>query len=103
MFENEAHFMAYTDQTIHIWSPYPVSSMTRCSLSQEAFRAECHLAGLVEEVLALVASCSNTGQVVIPDYNKAVKLYQRIVDWKSLLPDSLQAVNNVLPSVVFLQ
>ena len=103
MFENEAQFLAYTDMTIHLWSPYPLSSLPRCSLSQEAFQAECVLAELIEQVLSLVASRSNTGQALVPDYDGALKLYRKMADWKALLPDSLQAFSNILPSVVFLQ
>ncbi|CAI6336051.1 unnamed protein product [Periconia digitata] len=81
------------------WFPYPISLRTQRSMKVEAREAEVRLAEIVEEALNFIIPSENAPPA-IENPQRALQLYDAILDWKYSLPDRLRFEEVVLPSFI---
>lgn len=84
------------------WSPYPLSLKQQPRMQVDIREADVALSELTEEVL----DCIHPGEGVkdpLENPERALELYDAVVQWKTTLPQCLRLEVAVLPSAIMLQ
>jgi hypothetical protein len=94
-----------TESISHWWFPYPISLKPQRSLKVEAREVEADLAEIVEEVQNFVFPDPADPESRPPTMNpqRALDLYNALIQWKFSLPQHLRFEEAVLPNVIILQ
>lgn len=100
--DEESSPLSKEETADHWWFAYPLSLTPQKSLKREIFASECELTEIIEDVLDFLDP-RNGAPAPNENPQRALELYNKLIDWKFSLPDRLREENAVHPAAKLLQ